>query len=259
MIGRYSAVHDMFEKDPYLFMKGKEDVEGLSGRELALANFRNRARFGADGAMIGGLFPLVGPPAWAITKGLTKHVVAPGIGYGAKLLNVPITLIADTLAGRIPYTKKMIPGGVGEFIGKGSELGAQGVRAINSFIGKQIITRAALGGMDVMQVGSRVYTGFAEYTKPTAARQLPEFKKWRMFSVNSVDPLKQNLARIDNVLSVFRDIGKLSQDAFYLSTGSRMFVNANMRKVEKYLDVIEKDAYKLAKGFAKKLNNSSAK
>ena len=71
-------------------MKGKEDVEGLSGRDLALANFRNRARFGADGAMIGGLFPLVGPPAWAITKGLTKHVAAPTIGAGAKLLNVPI-------------------------------------------------------------------------------------------------------------------------------------------------------------------------
>ena len=254
MIGRYSSVHDMFENDPYLFMKGKEDVEGLSGRDLALANFRNRARFGADGAMIGGLFPLVGPPAWAITKGLTKHVAAPTIGAGAKLLNVPITLIADTLAGRIPYTKKMIPGGVGELIATGSKMGAQGVRAINSFIGKQIITRAALGGMDAMQFGSRAYTGFSEYMKPTVARQLPEFSKWRMFSVNSADPLKQNLARIDNVLSVFRDIGKLSQDAFYLSTGSRMFVNSNMRKVEKHLDIIEKNAYNLAKGFQNRYN-----
>jgi len=38
----------------------KEDTEGLSGSDFAAARFRNRLRFAAEGATIGGLFPLLG-------------------------------------------------------------------------------------------------------------------------------------------------------------------------------------------------------
>ena len=39
-----------------------ESEEGLSGRDLALARFRNKLRFGAEGALIGGGFALMGGP-----------------------------------------------------------------------------------------------------------------------------------------------------------------------------------------------------
>ena len=39
-----------------------ENEEGLQGRDLALARFRNKLRFGAEGALIGGGFALMGGP-----------------------------------------------------------------------------------------------------------------------------------------------------------------------------------------------------
>ena len=37
-----------------------ESTEGLTGREKAAAIFRNKIKYGQEGALIGGGFPLVG-------------------------------------------------------------------------------------------------------------------------------------------------------------------------------------------------------
>jgi hypothetical protein len=70
--GPYNTVSEVFKDDPLLFDNSLgydyENTEGLSGKELSVANFKNRLRFGADGAIIGGLFPLVGPPIMGFNK-----------------------------------------------------------------------------------------------------------------------------------------------------------------------------------------------
>ena len=46
---------------PTLFIE-QESEEDKSGRDLAVTRFKNRLRFGAEGALIGGGFSLMGKP-----------------------------------------------------------------------------------------------------------------------------------------------------------------------------------------------------
>ena len=85
--GPYNTLSEMFD-DPLLSSKlvGEfEDTSELSGDERVLANFKNRLRFGAEGAMIGGLFPLVGPALGAIGK---TDIIKTSVVVGKGLLKV---------------------------------------------------------------------------------------------------------------------------------------------------------------------------
>ena len=252
--GPYNSLTRMLPDDATLLPGKPIDTTNLSGRELALANLKNRIRFGADGAMIGGLFPLLGPPAWALTKGTAAlpFKTIPGInrslfGGALQLAGVPLKIAADSLAGKIPYTNKTIP-----LVGEGiSYLGKQGASLAQksaAFMGKQVFTRAALGIYDAAYAKASLYTGVKPNTT-MFSKNLPDFQDWRKFSVNSKDPLHQYLAKIDNKLAMFRDIGKLGKDAFATKTQSDLYIRAKSRAVEKYLIDIERIAYKLAKGF----------
>ena len=252
--GPYSSLKRMFPEDATLLPGKPIDTTDLSGADLALANFKNRVRFGADGALIGGLFPLLGPPAWALTKGTLAlpFKTIPGVnrsvfGGALQLAGVPLKIAADSLAGKIPYTSKTIPL-VGDAISYLGKQGATAAQATAAFIGKQVFTRAALGIYDLANARASIYTGI----KPPSAmftKSLPDFQTWRRFSVNSKDPLHQYLAKIDNKLAMFRDIGKLGKDAFATMTQSDLYIRSKSRAVEKYLIDIERIAYKLAKAF----------
>lgn len=252
--GPYSSLKRMFPEDATLLPGKPIDTTDLSGVELAVANFKNRVRFGADGALIGGLFPLVGPPAWALTKGTLAlpFKTLPGInrsvfGGALQLAGVPLKIAADSLAGKIPYTNKTIPL-VGEGISYLGKKGATAAQATAAFIGKQVFTRAALGLYDAAYARSGIYSGMRPNTT-MFTKNLPKFEDWRRFSVNSRDPLHQYLAKIDNKLALFRDIGKLGKDAFATKTQSDLYIRAKSRAVEKYLIDVERIAYKLAKAF----------
>ena len=270
-MSRYSTVNELFE-DP-LLLSDKESIEGLSGRELALTNFRNRLRFGADGAFIGGLFPLVGPPAWAVTKFAAGEIGSAIGAVGKYVINPPMTSIADTLAGKSTVLTKAAEDAVAVItgmrpeltgpIGKTGQVVSESVQAINNFVGKQIVTRALLAGQDILDLSLKKGTVFGRglnYEVEGSSnltfltKQLPDKKDWAMFSVNSYDPLKQNLARIDNVMGMFRDIGKLSKDAFFLSGEAKLFIKSNMRATEDYLRLIEDESYNLAQNFQKRYN-----
>ena len=252
--GPYSSLKRMFPEDATLLPGKPIDTTDLSGTDLAVANFKNRVRFGADGALIGGLFPLLGPPAWALTKGTLAlpFKTIPGVnrsvfGGALQLAGVPLKIAADSLAGKIPYTSKTIPL-VGEGISYLGKKGATAAQATAAFIGKQVFTRATLGIYDLANARASIYTGI----KPPAvmfSKNLPDFQTWRQFSVNSKDPLHQYLAKIDNKLAMFRDIGKLGKDAFATMTQSDLYIRSKSRAVEKYLMDVERIAYKLAKAF----------
>jgi hypothetical protein len=187
----------------------EEDTEGLSGTDLAAARFKNRLRFGAEGATIGAGFSLLGKPA---SIGLKYGLFKP-LGIGMK--------------------------GVGKVVGGASYLLSKDPIVIPT-IAKKLSQGTAYG---LEKIISPVLVG-----KMPFKTQLPDFEKWRMFSVNSNDPLKARLKKFDNVLSWFRSVGKNTNQQFTLSSRAAREIKARSRTIEKYLESIEKRAYELAKG-----------
>ena len=262
--GPNNSLKRMFPDDSTLLPGKPERTDDLTGSELVKANFRNRLRFAADGALIGAGFPLIGPPLLGIVKGTAKlpFKTIPGIdrslvGGTLQLAGVPIRIAADVLAGKIPYTQKMIPA-VGKAVSKTGEKTASAVQATAAFVGKNVFARAALAAQDIVFARDAIYSGINRGT--TFARGIPKvfggeggglpaFQEWRKFSVNSSDPLHANLARIDNKLALFRDIGKLTKDAFALSTKSQNFIKAKSRTIDKLYTNLEQITYRLAKKF----------
>jgi len=194
-----------------------ENEEGLSGRDLALTRFRNKLRFGAEGALIGGGFSLMGGPLFKIATIGAKYGLFKPAGYALRGI--------DTLAVRpATYLIANIPG---------SATAGKAIRNASSYvIDKALSTAITLN--------------------PT--KQLPAFEKWRMFSVESSDPLQRKLKRIDNFLSGFRSVGKYTGLGFQLSSDAKRFIKGRARTIEKYLESIEKKAYNLAKSFEGQYN-----
>jgi len=231
--GPYNTISEMFD-DPLLSSKlvGEfEDTSELSGDERVLANFKNRLRFAAEGAMIGGLFPLVGPALGAIGK---QTLLKPALFLGGGLLkgaNVLAIKPATYLASLDPVVLPGIARGTGTFA---------------RFLGQDVLARLAA----TAATGGRA---FVPSLKGNFG-QLPEFSKWRMFDVTSNDPLERGLKKVDNFLKWFRDSGNQALYGFNLSGGAERFIKAKSREIEKYLDSIEKKAYDLANGFLGRYN-----
>ena len=201
----------------------KEDTEGLTGSDFAAARFRNRLRFAAEGATIGGFFPLLGKPAafgakWGLFKpgaavaGVGLKAVGKGVDLGAWLLSKdPVVIPSITKA----------------------------IRNSTAWTGEKIFN-------PIVQLGIK-----------DKAKQLPDFEKWRMFSVNADDPLKQRLKKFDNVLSWFRSIGKNTGQQFTLTSRAAREIKAKSRTIEKYMESLEKRSYDLAKSFKNQYNTKT--
>lgn len=234
--GPYNTLTEMFD-DPLLSDKlvGKlEDVSQLSGKERVAANFRNRLRYGAEGAMIGGLFPLVGPALGVVGKNI---LLKPTLFTSKYLVAYPVGGLlkgASFLASKDPVVLPGIASGAGAFA---------------KFLGQDVLARlaatAATGGK-----------AFVPSLKGSYG-QLPEFNKWRMFDVTSSDPLEAGLKSVDNFLKWFRDSGNQALYAFNLSGGAERFIKSKAREIEKYLDAIERKSYDLANGFLKRYNQNT--
>jgi len=77
------------------------DTKGLTGRELAKATLINKVRFGREGAMIGGGFPLVGKSAQLGIKHVVKPVIKPAVGITLRGMKGTVNTASAILA-RIP-------------------------------------------------------------------------------------------------------------------------------------------------------------
>ena len=263
--GPYSSLKRMLPEDATLLPGKQEDTSSLTGKELIAANFRNRIRFGADGAAVGFLFPLLGPPIFSLIKGTAKlpfKGFLPGgysvAGAGAKVIGGTFTGAADLLAGKIPFTNKLLPYNFDK-IGVPGQVASKIIQASTAFVGKQVATRALLGLGDVGRATKNLFNfarediitkaGKAKYSSTTFNRSLPDFQTWRDYTVNNTDPLHKALASIDNKLAVFRDIGKLTKNAFALSSEADLGIKAGSRIITKYLKQVENTAYDMAKQF----------
>jgi len=198
----------------------EENTEGLEGSELAFARFRNRLRYGAEGSLIGGGFTLMGKPiAFGVKYGLFKPAAFTA-GLGLKYGVSPILTGASFLASRA------IPTPV-----------AKALKDSSSYV----IDKA----VGTLKVG-------------TGAKQMPKFEDWRLFSIKSDDPLQRRLKSLDNKLSFFRSVGRMTDNTFQISTEAKTMIKGRSRTIEKYLESIEKKSYDLAKSFENQYNSMTS-
>ena len=255
--GPYNTLKEMLPENQALFST-TEDTKGLTGNALIAANFRNRIKMAKDGAIIGALFPVVGPAlvggAKITGRALTKprkmfddpNEMASILGAPLKIVGEVFTGVADLLAGKTPYTTRELPI-VGKAIGSIGSGVSSAIQSTAAFTGRQVFTRAVLGFYDTAFQKQKIISGIG--VEKTFTRALPEFKEWRTYSVHSVDPLESYLASIDNKLAAFRDIGKLTKDAFGLDQKANFMINSKTRTINKYLDQVHNEAYKMARTF----------
>jgi len=190
----------------------KENEEGLEGRDLALARLRNRIKFGAEGATVGAGFALMGGPLAKIATVGAKYGIMKPAGVALQGIDLLAVRPVTYLAANIP----------------GSAAAGKALRNASSYV--------------VDKTLSTVITG-------SPKKQLPDFDKWRMFSVKSSDPLEKRLKKIDNFLSNFRSLGKQTGLGFQFTSGAKREIKARSRTIDKYLQSVEKKSYDLAKSF----------
>jgi len=199
----------------------QESEEGLDGRDRALARFRNKLRFGAEGTIIGAGFPLLGKPLAKIATVGAKYGIMKPAGYALRGVDL-VVRPATYLLANIP----------------GSATAGKAIRNASSY--------AIDKGLSTIVTGN-----------PT--KQLPAFDKWRMFSTKSSDPLEARLKKIDNLFFVsgFRSLGKYTGKGFELTSGAKREIKARAKTINKYLESIEKRSYNLAKSFEGMYNTAT--
>jgi len=192
-----------------------EDTSKLSGRKKAAAMFRNKVRYGAEGALVGGLFPLAGKAAQQAYKYAGRPVGEPALRMGFNT------------------------------IGTGFK-GASWLLARNPVLHSDI-ARSLVGSTRY-----NVKKMLSPWLSKLGYKGLPPFKDWRLFQVTSPNKTEARLKRVDNVLSWFRSFGKTPQTIEGISEAVILNIKSKARKIDKLLEGMEKRAYGLAKKFGQR-------
>jgi hypothetical protein len=204
-----------------------EDTAGLTGKEKAAAEFRNKIKYGQEGALVGFGFPLIG-------KGIQlgyKYGLAPFVkttaSLGAKGINNavfrPISYIAsrETVAPVVAGTAKVIRNATDFTLTK-----AIAPAIVSTFSGKLV-------------------------------RQLPPFDQWRLKDIASPIREERVIKKLDNILSYFRSFGKTPKDIEGISEKVMLFIKGRARKLDRTYEGLERKAYDLAKKFQNNYNEAS--
>jgi hypothetical protein len=228
------GVTDFLASDPgrESFFVEPEDTKGLTGRKKAGAELRNRIKYGAEGTLVGGGFPLVGK----FTQLGYKYGIAPllvnkfGVGaaqLGAKAIDNTVMKGAKLLLGNrvvAPLTREV----------------TDGLQKASKFTVSKLVAPMLVSGMSGKIV-----------------RQLPPFEKWRLQSVTSPNKVNRNIKRIDNFLSWFRSYGKQPKDIEGVSEQVSLYIKGRARKIDRTYEGLEKTAYNLAKKFENDYNKAT--
>jgi len=191
------------------------DTTNLEGEELAAARLKNRLLYAQEGAVLGSGLSLMGKPAAIGFKYGIFKPTAKVAGIGLKAVDKLVVSPAAYLLSKDPIVIPTISKGI--------------------LAGGEAFIQKVLAPLAVRKL---------PFTK------LPAYKDWRLFSVQSADPLKARLKKLDNFLSAFRSVGKSTGEQFGLTSGAQRYIKGQSRRIEKYLESIEKKAYNLAKSFS---------
>jgi hypothetical protein len=133
--------------------------------------------YGQEGAVLGSGFSLLGKPAALGFKyGLFKPA-AKVAGVGLKTVDTLVINPASYLLSKDPIVIPTI---------------SKGIRAGGDALLQKVIAPTLVG---------RPFT------------KLPPFQQWRLFSVQSADPLKAKLKKLDNFLAAFRSLWAKKQES----------------------------------------------
>ena len=196
-----------------------ESTKGLRGKEKAAAEFRNKIKYGQEGALIGGGFPLVGKGIQLGYKFGLAPFVKTTAKLGAKGVNTAVFRPISYLGSR-EAVKPVVAGS------------AKLVRNATDFV----LTKAIAPTLVSTFSGKIV-------------RQLPKFEDWRLYSVTNPNRELRVLKKLDNILSVFRSFGKAPKDIEGVSEKSMLFIKGRARKLDRTMEGLERKAYDLAKKF----------
>jgi len=208
--------------DPIFFKRTKE--EGKTGKELAAARLANKIKYGKEGALIGLGFPLIGAGLGLGVRGIGYGV---GVTYDTlgRVINPAVTAITKTMA----LDPVVLPS----------------------------IAKAFRANADVIfnQFGTRVALSFLGRARQWT-QQLPDYKQWRRFTVDNIDPVESGLKRIDNAISWIRSAGKNTAEALFIKGSASREIRATGKRIQDLLKSIELKSYDLAKGFESTYNTN---
>ena len=200
------------------------NLEGLEGRERALAALKNRLRFGMEGAIWGAGFSLLGKP---LALGFKYGIFKPGMFMGKigfKALDTTVVRPATWLAARTP----------------GARYAAKGIYEAGKFTAGEVLPRVYLGLRHPIK----------SWREVPFKKKLPSFAEWRKYSrTDKNDPLKLMLKGLDDKLSWFRSLGKMTGQQYTLTKEAEALIKSKQRTIDKTIKSLEVKATGLAKAF----------
>jgi hypothetical protein len=204
-----------------------EDTSGLTGKEKAAAEFRNKIKYGQEGALVGFGFPLLGKGIQLGYKFGLAPFVKTTASLGAKGINNavfrPISYIAsrESVAPVVAGTAKVIRNATDFTLTK-----AIAPAIVSTFSGKVV-------------------------------RQLPPFDQWRLKDIASPIREERVIKKLDNILSYLRSFGKTPKDIEGISEKVMLFIKGRAKKLDRTYEGLERKAYDLAKKFENNYNKAS--
>jgi len=223
------GVTDFLASEPgrdSLFVK-PENTDGLTGRKKAAAEFRNKIKYGVEGAIVGGGFPIVGKFTQLGYKYGLAPVVKTTAKIGTKVVDKTFVKPIELLLGSrlaAPLTTTI----------------AKGTRNATKYTLTNVLAPAVVSGMSRKIV-----------------KQLPAFDDWRLKSITSPNVVDRNIKKLDNFLSVFRSYGKQPKDIEGVSESIALYIKGRARKIDRTYEGLEKTSYNLAKKFEDQHNKAT--
>ena len=193
-------------------------TEGLTGRKKAAAVFKNKIKYGAEGLIVGGGFPLMGKglqlgykylgPKWALKQ--TARIGVRGVDWA---LFKPAAYILSR------------------------EATYPAVKATSNAIRK---------GTDWTLTKLLAPTIKGHFRN---RKDFPSFDEWRLGSATSPDAMKRSAKSLDNFLSWFRSYAKNPKTIERAKEEVNLYARSVARKFDRAFEGLERKVYNMAKGF----------